>query len=64
MDLVKECRRRQVKLLKLIKALEENVLLSELDDDTIERLKRSIGKSVGLYEKAIHVLNREQVGHA
>ena len=64
MDSVKECRRRQIKLLKLIKALEENVLLSELDDHTIARLKRSIGKSVGLYEKAIHVLNREQVGHA
>ena len=44
-------------LLKLIKALEEDVLL---DDDTLDRLKRSIG----LYEKAIHVLNREQVGHA
>ena len=43
--------------MKLIKALEEDV---RLDNDTIERLKRSIG----LYEKAIHVLNREQVGHA
>ena len=61
MDSVRECRRRQIELLKLIKALEEDVLL---DDDTIERLKRRIGKSVGLYEKAIHVLNREQVGHA
>ena len=64
MDSVRECRRRQVKLLKLIIAIEEDVLLSGLDDDAKERLKLSIGKSVGLYEKAIHVLNREQVGHA
>ena len=64
MDSVRECRLRQIKLLRLIKVLDDNALASELDHDTIQRLKRSIGKSVGLYEKAIHVLNREQVGHA
>ena len=64
MDSVRECRQRQINLLRLIKALEEDVLLSELDCDTIERLKRFMGKSVALYEKVIHVLNREQVGHA
>ncbi len=63
MDSLTECRLRQMDLLKLLKALKTDVLLADIHDDTIERLKLSIGNSVGLYEKAIHVLNRVQVGH-
>lgn len=46
MDTVRECRQRQIKFLKLLKALEEDALLSGLDDDTVDRLKRRIGKSL------------------
>ncbi len=62
MDLLEECKKRQAELLLILGADQDELWAG--DEITAERLRQSARTAISQYEKIIHMLNGDQVGHA
>ncbi len=63
MDFLDQCKKRQAELLRILQAIEHDQLWDG-DELSAERFRRSTQKAISQYEKIIHMLNGEQIGHA
>ena len=63
MTFIDECKKRQSDLQRILDNMEHEQLWVG-DELSAERFKRSARKTISMYEKIIHLLNGEQVGHA
>jgi hypothetical protein len=63
MELADECKKRQAELLRILSSIENNQM-SAGDQLAAERFKRTAQKTISQYEKILHLLNGEQIGHA
>ena len=63
MELVEDCKNRQKELLRVLSAIEDGSFTAA-DDVLTARIKSNAQKTISLYEKIIHLLNNEQIGHA
>ena len=63
MDFSDECKKRQAELLSMLRSLDHDQLWDG-DELAAERFKLTAQKAISQYEKILHLLNGEQVGHA
>ena len=63
MEFSDECKKRQAELLRMLRSLDHDQLWDG-DELTAERFKLTAQKAISQYEKILHLLNGEQVGHA
>ena len=63
MDFLDECKKRQAELLRILQSSDHEQLWDG-NELAAERFKRSTQKAISQYEKIIHLLNGEQIGHA
>ncbi len=63
MDFLDECKKRQTELLRILQSVDHDQLWAG-DELAAERFRRSTQKAISQYEKIIHMLNGEQIGHA
>jgi hypothetical protein len=63
MQLLEECKKRQAELLRILGSVDGDAIWAG-DEDAAERLKQSASAAISQYEKIIHLLNGDQVGHA
>ena len=63
MTFIDECKKRQSDLQRILDNMEYEQLWVG-DELSAEMFKRSARKTISMYEKIIHLLNGEQVGHA
>jgi len=63
MDLLIECRKRQAELLRILISIDHGELWAS-DDLAAERFKRNARATISQYEKIIHLLEGDQIGHA
>ena len=63
MDFSYECKKRQDELLHMLRSLDHDQLWDG-DELAAERFKLTAQKAISQYEKILHLLNGEQVGHA
>lgn len=63
MNFLEECKKRQAELLRILHSSDQDQLW---DGDELgeERFRRSAQQAISQYEKIIHLLNGEQIGHA
>lgn len=63
MDLIEDCKKRQAELMLILRSMDQdkNWVGNELG---AERFKKSAATAISQYEKIIHLLKGEQVGHA
>jgi hypothetical protein len=62
-DFSEECKKRQAALLRMLGSLDHDQLWDG-DELALERVKLSAQKAISQYEKILHLLNGEQIGHA
>ncbi len=58
-----ECKKRQDELLRILQSIDHEQLW-EGDELAAERFRQSTQKAISQYEKILHLLNGEQIGHA
>ena len=63
MEFIDDCKKRQAELLRILRTIDNDQLLVG-DDLAAERFKRNAQKTVSQYEKILHLLNGDQIGHA
>ncbi len=63
MDLLDECKKRQAELLRILRSIDHDEIWAG-DDLAAELLKRNAQKTISQYEKILHMLNGDQIGHA
>ncbi len=63
MEFLDECKKRQADLLRILKSADYDQLWAG-DDLAAERFRRNAQKAISQYEKVLHLLNGEQIGHA
>ena len=63
MEFANECKKRQAELLRMLKSLDHDQLW-EGDELAAKRFKLSAQKAISQYEKILHLLDGEQIGHA
>ncbi len=63
MEFLNECKKRQDELLRILESIDNDQLLAS-DDLAAERIRRNAQKTISQYEKIIHMLNGDQIGHA
>ncbi len=63
MEFLDECKKRQTELLRILQSIEHEQLWAG-DDIAAERFKRNTQKAISQYEKIIHMLHGDQIGHA
>ena len=63
MDLLDECKKRQAELLRILSSIDHDPLWAG-DELAAERFKRNAQKTISQYEKILHMLNGDQIGHA
>ena len=63
MEFLDECKKRQAELLRILKSIDQDQLWDG-DELAAERFRRSAQKAISQYEKILHLLNGEQIGHA
>ncbi len=63
MEFADKCKKRQAELLRILKSLDHEQLLDG-DELAAERFKQSAQKAISQYEKILHLLKGEQIGHA
>ncbi len=63
MDLLDECKKRQAELLRILGSIDHDELWAG-DELAAERFKRNAQKTISQYEKILHLLNGDQIGHA
>ena len=63
MDFSDECKKRKAELLRMLRSLDHDQLWDG-DELAAERFKLTAQKAISQYEKILHLLNGEQVGHA
>ena len=63
MEFLDECKKRQAELLRILKSIEHDELWIG-DELATERFRRNAQKTISQYEKILHLLNGEQIGHA
>jgi len=63
MELLDECKKRQAELLRILRSIDNEHLLAG-DELAAERIKRNAQKTISQYEKILHLLNGDQIGHA
>jgi hypothetical protein len=62
MDFLDECKKRQADLLTILRSADSEIWAG--DELSAERFKRSARAAISQYEKIIHLLGGDQVGHA
>ena len=63
MEFADKCKKRQAELLGILRSLDRDQLLDG-DELAAERFKQSAQKAISQYEKILHLLKGEQIGHA
>jgi hypothetical protein len=63
MEFIDECKKRQAELLRILQSMNDDPLWAG-DELAVERFKRNTQKTISQYEKILHLLNGEQIGHA
>ena len=63
MEFIDECKKRQAELLRILQSMNDDLLWAG-DELAVERFKRNTQKTISQYEKILHLLNGEQIGHA
>ena len=63
MEFLNECKKRQAELLRILQSMNDDPLWAG-DGLAMERFKRNTQKTISQYEKILHLLNGEQIGHA
>jgi len=63
MEFIDDCKKRQAELLRILRSIDNDQLLAG-DDLAAERFKRNAQKTISQYEKILHLLNGDQIGHA
>ena len=63
MEFLNECKKRQAELLRILQSMNDDPLWAG-DELAMERFKRNTQKTISQYEKILHLLNGEQIGHA
>ena len=63
MEFFDECKKRQAELLRILQSMNDDPLWAG-DKLAVERSKRNTQKTISQYEKILHLLNGEQIGHA
>ncbi len=63
MDFFDECKKRQEELLRILESMDDDRMWAG-DELAAERFKRNAQKTISQYEKILHLLNNEQIGHA
>jgi hypothetical protein len=58
-----KCKKRQAELLRILGSLDHDQLWDG-DELAAERFKLTAQKAISQYERILHLLNGEQVGHA
>ncbi len=62
MDFSDECKKRQAELLRMLRSLDHDQLLD--GDELAAEFKLSAQKAISQYEKILHLINGDQIGHA
>lgn len=63
MELVDECKKRQDELLRILRSIDDDQICAG-DELATERFKQTAQKAISQYEKILHLLKGEQIGHA
>jgi len=63
MEFLNECKKRQAELLRILQSMNDDPLWAG-DELAMEHFKRNTQKMISQYEKILHLLNGEQIGHA
>ena len=63
MEFLNECKKRQAELLRILQSIDQDPLWAG-DELAAERFRRNAQKTISQYEKILHLLNGEQIGHA
>ena len=63
MDILDSFKKRQAELLRILHSVDEDRLW-EGDELAAERFRRSTQKAISQYEKMIHLLKGDRIGHA
>ena len=63
MEFIDECKKRQAELLRILQSMNDDPLWAG-DKLAVERFKRNTQKTISQYEKILHLLKGEQIGHA
>ncbi len=63
MELIEDCIKRQAELMLILKSMDRDKNWAG-DELGAERFKKSAAMAISQYEKIIHLLKGEQVGHA
>jgi hypothetical protein len=63
MEFIDDCKKRQAELLRILSAVDQDQLWAG-DELAAERFKRNAQKTISQYEKILHLLNGDQIGHA
>ena len=63
MEFLNECKKRQAELLRILQSMNDDPLWAG-DELAMERFKRNTQKTISQYEKILHLLNGEHIGHA
>jgi hypothetical protein len=63
MGLADECKKRQAELLRILRSIDDD-RVRDGDELATERFNRTARKAISQYEKILHLLKGEQIGHA
>ena len=63
MKLADKCKKRQDELLRILSSIDDDRICAG-DGLATERLKQTAQKAISQYEKILHLLKGEQIGHA
>ena len=63
MDFPDACKKRQAELLRILETMNDDPFWDS-DDATAQRLKRRMRETISQYEKILHLLAGDQIGHA
>ncbi len=63
MEFADKCKKRQAELLRILKSVDHDQLWDG-DELAAKRFKLSAQKAISQYEKILHILNGDQIGHA
>ena len=63
MEFLDACKKRQSELLRILQSIEHDPLWVG-EERAAERFRQSTQKAISQYEKIIHMLNGDQIGHA
>ena len=63
MEFLDECKKRQAELLRILQSINHDQLWNG-DELAVNRFRRSTQKAISEYEKIIHLLSGDRIGHA